>query len=75
MELEICFEETNTHCLVNNEQAYSQSDGYNCRPIAFLKVMEVCGFLKVGSINVIGESVHGYQLFHGLFQQLHNDIQ
>ena len=61
MELEICFEETNTHWLVYNEQAYIQSDGCNCGPIACLKVMEIYGFLKVGSINVIGNSVEGYQ--------------
>jgi hypothetical protein len=61
MELEICFEETNTHWLVYNEQAYIQSDGCNCGPIACLKVMEIYGFLKVGSINVIGDSVEGYQ--------------
>ncbi len=54
MKLEICFEETITHWLVNNEQAYIQSDGYNCGPIMCLKVMEIYGFLKVGSINVIG---------------------
>jgi hypothetical protein len=39
MELVICFEETNTHWLVNNKGAYIQSDGYNCRPITCLKVV------------------------------------
>ncbi len=61
MEMEICFEETSTHCLVNNERAYIQSDRYNCGPIACLKVIEIYGFLPVGPINVIKESVHGYQ--------------
>jgi hypothetical protein len=60
MELEICFEETNTHWLVNSKQAYIQSDGYNCRPIACLKIMEIYGFLKVGSINLNVESAQGY---------------
>ena len=61
MELEICFEETNTHWLVNNKQAYNQSDGYNCGPIKCLMVMEIYRLLKVASINVIGDSVEGYQ--------------
>jgi hypothetical protein len=61
MELEVCFEETNTHLLVNSDRAYIQSDGYNCGPIACLKVMEIYGFLKVGFINVFGVSVEGYQ--------------
>ncbi len=61
MELEICFEETNTHWLVYNEQAYIQGDGCNCGTIACLKVMEIYGFLKAGTINVLGDSVEGYQ--------------
>jgi hypothetical protein len=47
--------------LVYNEQAYIQSEGCNCVPIACLKVMEIYGFLKAGTINVLGDSVEGYQ--------------
>ncbi len=61
MELEICFEETNTHWLVYNEQAYIQGDGYYCERIACLKVMEIYGFLKAGTTNVHGDSVEGYR--------------
>jgi hypothetical protein len=61
MELEICFEETKKHWFVYNERVYIQSDGCNCEPIACLKVMEIYGFLKVGTINVLGDSVEGYQ--------------
>jgi hypothetical protein len=61
MELEICFEETNTHWLVCNEQAYIQGDGCNCGPIACLKVMEIYGFVKAGTISVLGDSVEGYR--------------
>ena len=61
MELVICFEETNTHCLVYNEQAYIQRDGCNYGSITCLKVMEIYGFLKAGTINVLGDSVEGYQ--------------
>jgi hypothetical protein len=62
MELNICFEETNTHWLVFNDQAYIPSDGYNCGPIACLRVMEIYGFLEAGAVNVLGDSVEGYQL-------------
>jgi len=45
---------------VKNEQSYVQGDGISCGPIACLKVMEIYGFLLVGSIERIGESQCGY---------------
>jgi len=41
--------------------SYRQSDGINCGPIACLKVMELYGFLREGSIDRIGESPGGYR--------------
>ena len=41
--------------------SYRQSDGINCGPIACLKLMELYGFLKEGSIDRIGESPGGYR--------------
>jgi hypothetical protein len=38
-----------------------QGDGVSCGPIAYLKLMEIYGFIKEGSIARIGESSHGYQ--------------
>ncbi len=38
-----------------------QGDGISCGPIACLKVMEIYGFLQVGSIKTIGESISGCQ--------------
>jgi hypothetical protein len=41
--------------------SYRQTDGINCGPIACLKLMELYGFLKEGSIDRIGESPGGYR--------------
>ncbi len=61
MELEIHFEDTKSQMLVTNEQSYIQCDGFNCGPIACLKVMEIYGFLlEVGSIEKNREFVTGY---------------
>ena len=38
-----------------------QGDGISCDPIACLKVIEIYGFLPVGSIERIGEFQHGYR--------------
>jgi hypothetical protein len=38
-----------------------QGDGVSCGPIACLKLMEIYGFIKEGSIAMIGESSHGYR--------------
>jgi hypothetical protein len=51
MELEICFEDTKSQWLVTNEQCYIHDDGFYCGPITCLQVMEMCGFLKVGSLK------------------------
>ena len=50
------------HCpwIVTNKFFYKQKDGYNCRPIACLKVMEIYGFIKAGSIEKIAKSPGGY---------------
>jgi hypothetical protein len=41
---------------VINDSSIRQVDGFNCGPIACLKVMEVFGILKPGSISDIEES-------------------
>ena len=41
---------------VTNDSSIRQVDGFNCGPIACLKVMEVFGILKPGSISDIVES-------------------
>ena len=48
--------------MVQLDRSYRQSDGINCGPIACLKVMELYGFLKEGSIERIGESPSGIDM-------------
>ncbi len=59
--LEISFDDSNEPWQVNNEQSYVQGDGVSCGPIACLKVIDIYGFLLVGSIETIGESARGYR--------------
>jgi len=46
---------------VRLDKSLQQHDGVNCGPIACLKVLELYGFLKEGSIKSIGESEGGYR--------------
>ncbi len=59
--LDISFDDSKEPWQVKNEQSYVQGDGVSCGPIACLKVMEIYGFLPVGSIETIGESARGYR--------------
>jgi hypothetical protein len=61
MVLDISFDDSKEPWQVKNEQSYVQGDGVSCGPIACLKVMEIYGFLPLGSIETIGESAHGYR--------------
>jgi hypothetical protein len=61
MTLEISFDDLKEEpWLVKNEHSYVQGDGVSCGPIACLKLMEIYGFIEVGSIETIGESDRGY---------------
>ncbi len=62
MTLEISFDDLKEEAwLAKNEHSYVQGYGVSCGPIACLKLMEIYGFIKVGSIETIGESAHGYR--------------
>jgi len=50
-----------TPWMVELDKSYMQSDGINCGPIVCLKVLELYGFLKEGSIERIGDSPGGYR--------------
>jgi hypothetical protein len=50
-----------TPWIVELDKSYTQSDGINCGPIACLKVLELYGFLREGSIAHIGDSPGGYR--------------
>ena len=61
MTLEISFDDLKEEpWLVKNEHSYVQGDGVSCGPITCLKLMEIYGFIEVGSIETIGESNRGY---------------
>ena len=47
--------------IVTNDPSISQSDGYNCGPIACTKVMEVFGIIEPDSMSTIAESPGGYR--------------
>jgi len=62
MTLEIRFDDLKEEpWLVKNEHSYVQGDGVSCGPIACLKLLEIYGFIQVGSIETIGESACGYR--------------
>ena len=62
MILDISFDDSKEESwLVKNEHSYVQGDGVSCGPIACLKLMEIYGFIKGGSIETIGESARGYR--------------
>ena len=60
MSMQIHFEDK-TPWTVKLDKSLQQNDGNNCGPIACLKVLELYGFLKEGSIESIGESPGGYR--------------
>jgi hypothetical protein len=47
--------------IVINDPSIRQTDGYNCGPIACIKVMEVFGILELDSISTIANSPEGYR--------------
>ena len=57
----ISFDDSKDPWQVKNDQSYMQGDGVSCGPIACLKVLEIYGYLQVGSIETIGESASGYR--------------
>jgi hypothetical protein len=57
-----------------------QGDGVSCGPIACLKLIEIYGFIKEGSIAKIGESSHGYwplvmDYFNDCVRRYDNDLK
>ena len=61
MKLEIYFHPLLTPWIVTNEHTCTQKDGWNCGPIACVKVMEIYGFLPDGSIDDIRLTGKDYQ--------------
>ena len=61
MFLEISFRDDEHPWIVTNERQYRQKDGYNCGPIAMLKLLEIYGWIKVGAIDAIEDTPAGYR--------------
>jgi len=47
--------------IVKNQLFTEQRDGYNCGPIACLKVMEVFGYIDKGEVEIISQLPGGYR--------------
>ncbi len=50
--IELCFNDLYEPWVVYNDQIIEQHDGFNCGPIACLKVLELYGFIPTNSIAV-----------------------
>jgi len=61
MNLKITFHPQLPPWTVINEQTYTQDDGFNCGPIVCLKVIEIYGLLRNGSIEEIHKSGNNYR--------------
>ena len=60
--IELCFESGNGSAwIVLKDPVLKQHDGFNCGPIACLKVLELYGFLQQNSIEMIRHSTYGYR--------------
>ena len=59
--LELCFDDLYVPWVVASDPILKQHDGFNCGPIACLKVMEIYGILPMNSIAEIGHQQYGYR--------------
>ncbi len=71
MIMEIDFNDAEDPWIVKNERQYRQRDGYNCGPIAMLKVLEIYGWIKCGAIEMIANTPAGYR---GFVMNFYDDI-
>ena len=57
--------------IMTNSHFPRQRDGHNCSTIAFLKIMEVFGYIDKGTVEVIAQSPNGYcHILMNLFADL-----
>ncbi len=59
--LELCFSDLYAPWIVYNDPIIKQNDGFNCGPIASLKVLELYGFIPTNSIAGIAQKKYGYR--------------
>ena len=69
-ELELCFDDKDAPWSVYNDPGIRQVDGYNCGPIACLKVMEIYGIIPKNSVEEA--SVMHAQGYHGIVMEYYN---
>jgi hypothetical protein len=64
MMLQIKFEDGKSEWTARNERHHRQKDGFNCGPIAMLKLLEIFGWIKVGAMDTIAYTTPaGYRGF------------
>jgi hypothetical protein len=59
--LELCYDDLLPPWVVSNDPIIKQNNGFNCGPIACLKVMEIYGILPNNSLAEIGHQKFGYR--------------
>ena len=59
--VELCFNNLNEPWIVYNDPIIQKNDGFNCGPIACLKVLELYGFIPTNSIAGIAQKKYGYR--------------
>ncbi len=59
--MELCYSDFKEPWHVVNDPILKQSDGFNCGPIACLKVMEIYGIIPMNSIAEIAHQDFGYR--------------
>jgi len=57
----LCFNDLYAPWVVYNDPIIKQNDGFNCGPIACLKVLELYGFIPTNSIAGIAHKRYGYR--------------
>jgi hypothetical protein len=73
MLLQIKFQDGNSEWTVRNERHHQQKDGFNCGPVAMLKLLEIFGHIKVGALDIIAYTSAGYRGFVMNFYKMLKD--
>lgn len=78
MVLEIDFDDAQAPWIVQNERQYTQKDGYNCGPIAMLKVCEIYGWVRNEAFDTLPHTPARYRgfvmnMYEFLLKEKHTD--
>jgi hypothetical protein len=78
--LELDFGGMKSPWVMSNKRSYTQEDGYNCRPIACAKIMEIYGWIAPGFLPQIGKTPGGFrsvvmEFFSALLKTYDDDLR